>query len=56
MAVELDGHVCRVKDFPIGIDYESYRTMGQAEGIRKKGHPAGRRETGIQNHTSGSIG
>ena len=35
-AVELDGHICRVKDFPIGIDFESYRTRGQAESIRKR--------------------
>lgn len=35
-AIELGGHVTRVRTFPIGIDYQSYRALGEAETIRKR--------------------
>ncbi|MBI0584152.1 MAG: trehalose-6-phosphate synthase [Methanomassiliicoccus sp.] len=35
-AVELDGHVTKVKPFPLGIDFDTYRARGDAESIRRR--------------------
>jgi trehalose 6-phosphate synthase/phosphatase len=46
-AIELEGHITRVKTFPIGIDYQSYRAMSEAETIKKRGVRL-RRKMGIE--------
>ncbi len=35
-AVELEGHVTRVRSIPLGIDYKHYLARGEDEGIRKR--------------------
>lgn len=35
-SVELNGHVTRVRSFPIGIDYQAYRSQGESENINKR--------------------
>lgn len=35
-AVELEGHVTRVRSIPLGIDYKHYLARGEDDGIRKR--------------------
>ncbi len=46
--IELDGHVTHAKTFPIGIDYRSYRELGNADTIKKRAARM-RRKLGIDN-------
>ncbi len=34
-AIDIDGHVTRVKEFPIGINYKEYRKRGEEARMKK---------------------